>query len=87
MSVENGFNISTKISRVSLPTKEKVEAIMRRLGHRKCIAYSIQDEAYYSDGKWVKSELDASIKTLEEMFEETSKYPLSMNIQYLFIKI
>lgn len=70
-----------------MPTKTKVDSVMKKIGHRTCIAYSMQMEAYYKDGEWVESELDATILPLREMFNKTSDLPLSLNIKYLIIRV
>lgn len=38
--MESNFNISTKVNRVSMPTQNKVDTVMKNLGHRPCVAYS-----------------------------------------------
>ena len=59
--MESNFNISTKVNRVSMPTQNKVDTVMKNLGHRSCIAYSEEKDMYYKDGEWVASDLDATI--------------------------
>ena len=56
--MESNFNISTKVNRVSMPTQNKVDTVMKNLGHRSCIAYSEEKDMYYKDGEWVASDLD-----------------------------
>lgn len=85
--IESNFNISTKVSRVSMPTKNKVDTVMNNLGHRLCIAYSKENDMYYKDGEWVASDLDATILPLREMFEKTSDLKLGLKIVYLIIKL
>lgn len=85
--MESNFNISTKVSRVSMPTKNKVDTVMKNLGHRSCIAYSEEKNMYYKDGEWVESDLDATILTLREMFDRTSDLKLGLKIVYLIIKL
>lgn len=81
------FHISTKVPRISLVTNDKVETVIKRLGHRKCLAYSSTEQGYYADGKWSESELEASIMNFDEMFEKTREYPLSLGITYIIINI
>ena len=74
--MESNFNISTKVNRVSMPTQNKVDTVMKNLGHRPCVAYSEEKDMYYKDGEWVASDLDATILPLREMFEKTSDLKL-----------
>lgn len=85
--MESNFNISTKVSRISMPTKSKVDAVMKNLGHRSSIAYSEEKDMFYKDGKWVESDLDATILPLKEMFDKTSDLKLGLKIVYLIIKL
>lgn len=85
--IESNFNISTKVNRVSMPTQNKVDTVMKNLGHRPCVAYSEEKDMYYKDGKWVASDLDATILPLREMFEKTSDLKLGLKIVYLIIKL
>lgn len=48
--MESNFNISTKVNRVSMPTQNKVDTVMKNLGHRPCVAYSEEKNMYYKDG-------------------------------------
>ena len=80
--MESNFNISTKVNRVSMPTQNKVDTVMKNLGHRSCIAYSEEKDMYYKDG-----DLDATILPLREMFEKTSDLKLGLKIVYLIIKL
>ena len=61
--MESNFNISTKVNRVSMPTQNKVDTVMKNLGHRSCIAYSEEKDMYYKtpntevyDSAWGVSE-------------------------------
>ncbi len=57
------------------PTQNKVDTVMKNLGHRPCVAYSEEKNMYYKDGEWVASDLDAfTILPLREMFEKTSGF-------------
>lgn len=85
--MESNFNISTKVNRVSMSTQNKVDTAMKNLGHRSCIAYSEEKDMYYKDGKWVASDLGATILPLREMFEKTSDLELELKIVYLIIKL
>lgn len=85
--MESNFNISTKVGRVSMPTQNKVDTVMKNLGHRPCVAYSEEKNMYYKDGEWVASDLDATILPLREMFEKTSDLKLGLKIVYLIIKL
>lgn len=85
--MESNFNISTKVSRVSMPTKNKIDTVMKNLGHRLCIAYSEENDMYYKDGEWVASDLDATILPLRGMFEKTSDLKFGLKIVYLIIKL
>ena len=54
--MESNFNISTKVNRVSMPTQNKVDTVMKNLGHRPCVAYSEEkDIAYTASGRQRKS--------------------------------
>ena len=85
--IENNFNISTKVNRISMSTQNKVDTVMKNLGHRSCIAYSEEKDMYYKDGEWVASDLDATILPLREMLEKTSDLMLGLKIVYLIIKL
>ena len=85
--MESNFNISTKVSRVSMPTQNRVDTVMRILGHRPCVAYSEEKGMYYTNGEWVESDLDATILPLREMFDKTSDLKLGLKIVYLIIKL
>lgn len=85
--MESNFNISTKVSRISMSTQNKVDTIIKNLGHRSCIAYSEEKDMYYKDGEWVASDLDATILPLGEMLEKTSDFKLGLKIVYLIIKL
>lgn len=85
--MENNFNISTKVNRISMSTPNKVDTVVRNLGHRPCVAYSEEKDMYYKDGEWVASDLDATILPLREMLEKTSDLTLGLKIVYLIIKL
>lgn len=85
--MESNFNISTKVNRILMSTPNKVDTVMKNLGHRSCIAYSEEKDMYYKDGEWVASDLDATILPLREMYEKTSDLNLGLKIVYLIIKL
>lgn len=81
------FDVSTKVPRVSMTTESKTNAVLKDIGHRSCVAYSEEKRAFYNDGEWVASDLDASIMTLRDMYYRTKSLPLTLRITYMIIKI
>lgn len=67
--------------------KGKVESVMRVLGKRNCVAYSMEKDKYYSKNGWVDFMPEATILSFQEIFDLTKELPLSLKLDYLLVKV